>query len=256
MCDSYTRRAFFIIAGNWERHKYGCLFVRAVHWRLCCSPGSTELSETGLWTVQPGFSPYSAPIAVHIPGQFGDFPPRTQPLHLIINWWVQSGSLQQQENHQVLNSEYVRPKPVQWETFKNLFITKSWSLNWSAILIKGFQCLKLNKQGFDYIQKFSDKLLEIFLTSSNAGQFHFWISLESWKLPLYTKNMIIVLSPTPSFDWPYLLNYSPVKWCICLKSSVDLQNALFDKTVKLKQNYDVKPAFSHLLLLANAFSIL
>lgn len=50
---------------------------------------------------------------VHIPGQFGDFPPPSQPLHLVINWWVQWGSLQQQENHQVPDYECVwDPSPV------------------------------------------------------------------------------------------------------------------------------------------------
>lgn len=59
-CDSSTGLRFFIIAGTCERLDCGRLFVSAVYSRPCCSPGSVYLSETGLWTLQLGFSLCSA----------------------------------------------------------------------------------------------------------------------------------------------------------------------------------------------------
>lgn len=126
----------------------------------------------------------------HIPGQFGDFPPRTRPLHLIINWWVQSGSLQRQENHRVLACGCVRAKPG--KLLQNPLTTASSRLNRSVILINESQfSLERNRQGFVSIQNSSDKRLERFRSSSAAGQLHFWISLESWKLPLYCNNTLL-----------------------------------------------------------------
>lgn len=190
------RLVLFIIAGDCERHRRGCLRLRAesvarlrswlclIVWDWLVNGAASRVRLRPLCTFQDGLVIFLL---------------RLQPLHCVISWWVQSGSLHLQENHQVLDCEGFRPKPGVTSFKKNPLIAKSWGLNWRVILMK-FSVLHWTNRVLFII---TTSLTKSVLTSSNSGKFHF---RSSWKLPLCGKNMIIILSPAPLFffDWhPY-----------------------------------------------------
>lgn len=145
------RLVLFIIAGDCERRRRGCLRLRAesaarlrswlclIVWAWLVNGAASRVRLRPLCTFQDS-------LVIFLLG--------LQPLHCVISWWVQSGSLHLQENHQVLDCEGFRPKPGVTSFKKNPLIAKSWGLNWKVILMK---CLTLNKPGPVYNHNSSDK---------------------------------------------------------------------------------------------------